>query len=101
MTSLQALRGSEGKIERKVKPIPVRGLLRLKSCELFGIAYAELNLEADAVEIDDLFQASCRCRWRSTGEALRFQPDRPRHVCTGQRNPVLPDTSDMSWHVIS
>ncbi len=75
MTFFADIEGSEGKIERKVKPIPVPGLLRLESCELFGIAYAELNLEAGAVETDDLFQSSCRCRWRKYRRgSLRFQP---------------------------
>ena len=32
-------------------------ILLLKSCKLLGIAYAELNLKADAVETDDLFRS--------------------------------------------
>ena len=51
------IEGCEGKIECEVKPGFVAGLLRLKSGELFGIAYAELDLEAGAVETDDLFRS--------------------------------------------
>ena len=57
MTSLQALRAVKERLNAKSSRSLSPGLLRLKSCELFGIAYAELNLEADAVKIDDLFRS--------------------------------------------
>ena len=47
---LTDIESCEGKIECKVQPGFITCLLRLKSRELFGIAYAELNLKAGTVE---------------------------------------------------
>lgn len=47
---LTAIESREGKIEREVNPGFIMCLLRLKSCELFGIANAKLDLETGTLE---------------------------------------------------
>ena len=48
-TNLADIEGRKGKIECKVESVFIACLLRLEAGKLFGIAYAELDLEAGAV----------------------------------------------------